>query len=59
MEVLAVSIDNNTWRWRIADATGKTVAESDRTFQGIEIALAFGKRRVDELTQRASHRRAS
>ena len=23
MEVLAVSIDNNTWRWRIVDATGK------------------------------------
>jgi hypothetical protein len=49
MEVVAVSIVNGTWRWRIVDGNGTIVAESDRTFPDIAIALAFGRRRVQEL----------
>ena len=56
MEVVAISIGNDAWRWRIVDGRGKIVAESDRTFQTIAIALGFGERLLNELTQRAGPR---
>jgi hypothetical protein len=49
MEVVAVSIVNDTSRWRIVDGDGKMIAESDTTFPDIAVALAFGRRRVQEL----------
>jgi CheY-like chemotaxis protein len=57
MEVVAFSVANDTWRWRIIDANGKTVVESDRTFHSIAIALAFGQRHVEELTRKTPQRR--
>jgi hypothetical protein len=56
MEVVAISVGNDAWRWRIVDGRGKIVAESDRTFQTIGIALGFGERLLNELTQRAGPR---
>jgi hypothetical protein len=41
MEVGAVAIDNDTWRWRIVDGDGKIVAESDTTFPDIVVAVVF------------------
>ena len=37
------------WRWRIVDYAGQIVEESSQSFPSIAVAVAFGKRRLEEL----------
>lgn len=40
------------WRWRIVGYAGEIVEESSQSFPSIAVAVAFGRRRLEELDLR-------